>query len=192
MRIDRVGYGAGTMNFPGFPNCLRLVLGESPDEKLSGVDHAGVAEILMVEANIDDMTAEQLAYAAERLMASGALDVTLVPAVMKKGRPGPVLQVMAAPSDEARLSRVIFAETTTIGVRSAVVSRRVLDRESVAVTTSGGPVRVKVSRLGNDPVNVSPEYDDCARIASSTGRPLREIQEEALAAYRNQKSQERS
>ncbi len=188
MRIERVGYGAGSMDFENFPNCLRLVLGEA-DAEFSRPDR--VDQIVMIEANIDDMTPEQLAFAADKIMAAGALDVTLVPVVMKKGRPGHVLQVMAALEDEARLSDRVFRETTTIGLRSRPCSRRVLERAWVTVDVEGEPVRVKIATSAGDGVKASPEFEDCARIASRTDRPIREIQEKAVRAWRTEKEQER-
>lgn len=187
MRIERVGYGAGSMDFEDFPNCLRLVLGEEDPKPGPGVDR-----IVLIEANIDDMTPEQLAFAAEKLLEAGALDVTLVPVVMKKGRPGHILQVMAAPEDEARLSERVFRETTTIGVRFRPSSRRVLDRDWVTVELEGEPVRIKIAASDGGGIKTSPEFEDCARIASRTHRPLREIQEEAVRAYRTKQEQEKT
>src|SRR5262249_32231856 len=120
-----------------------------------------------------------LAYAAERLMESGALDVTLQPVVMKKGRPGTLLSVLARPEDREMLAQVIFAETSTLGLRFHSAERRGESRSWVAVETKRGRLRVKVAGNGR----YAPEYEDCRRIAAESGRPLNEIIAEANHAY---------
>jgi uncharacterized protein (TIGR00299 family) protein len=178
-KIENIGYGAGSKSFDEFPNCLRLFLGteeETPDSDSND-------NVVVIEANIDDMTAENLAYAGERLLEVGALDVLTIPALMKKGRPGHLLQVIVPAGGEDRVSRTMFDETTTIGIRMSPMSRRVLDRELVEVETSDGAVRVKVSSFNGSVVNVSPEYDDCARLARATGRPFKDIQAEVSKLY---------
>src|SRR5215468_430078 len=124
---ERIGYGAGTKQFPEFPNCLRLMLGEERSNSSEGAR----GDVIVIEANIDDMNPQNFAYVNEKLLQAGALDVFTVPVQMKKGRPGQLLQVLA-PSDAVdALSRVIFQETTTIGVRKYSVERTTLDREFV-------------------------------------------------------------
>ena len=183
-QIESIGYGAGTKSFAAFPNCLRLFLGTvvPPNQTVSK------DAVVVIEANIDDMSAEALAYAGEKLLASGALDVVTIPVVMKKGRPGYLLQVLAAPGAEQMLSRTMFEETTTIGLRMRPMSRRVLDRETVAVETPHGKVALKVSRFEGRVVNVSPEYDDCARLARETGRPFHQIRDDAIKSYETVKT----
>lgn len=178
-QIGKIGYGAGTKEFDEFPNCLRLFLGNAKAELEDTVED----QIAVIEANIDDMSAENLAYAGERLLAAGALDVITIPIQMKKGRPGHLLQVLAPSGSEADLSQTMFEETTTIGIRMRQMSRKVLDREIVRVAASQGSVAVKVSRFNGKIVNVSPEYEDCARLARATGRPLKDIQAEILKTY---------
>ena len=177
--IDSIGYGAGTKSFDTFPNCLRLFLGTAVPTNQTAFEDA----VIVIEANIDDMSAEALAYAGEKLLASGALDVVTIPVVMKKGRPGHLLQVLAAPGAEEMLSRTMFEETTTIGLRMRPMSRRVLNRETVVVETPHGKVSLKVSRFEGRVVNVSPEYDDCARLARETGRPFHQIRDDAIKSY---------
>ena len=177
--IDKVGYGAGTKEFDEFPNCLRLFLGNAE----TGVGDTVEDRIVVIEANIDDMSAENLAYAGERLLAAGALDVITIPVQMKKGRPGHLLQVLAPSGSEEDLSRTMFEETTTIGLRMRPMSRKVLDRELVRVETDQGPVAVKVSRFNGKIVNVSPEYEDCARLARESGRPFKDVQADILKTY---------
>ena len=180
MTIETIGYGAGTSDFGEFPNCLRLFVGDSRPVDAPSADD----RVTVIEANIDDMSAEALAYTAERLLAEGALDVVTVPAVMKKGRAGHLVQVLARPGDETRLSGLMFEETTTIGVRMREAARRALDREIVDVEAAETTVRVKVSSLDGRVVRVSPEYDDCARAARETGRPFDQVRDEAVRNYR--------
>ena len=177
--IEGIGYGAGSKAFDAFPNCLRLFVGvEAPS-----AGRVPNEDIVAIEANIDDMSAEELAYAAERLLSMGALDVITMPVVMKKGRPGHLLQVLALPEHEELLSRTIFEETSSIGVRRRPMSRRVLDREMVTVETSHGKVGIKVARFEGRVVNVSPEYEDCARLARKTGLPFHQIRDDAVKSY---------
>jgi uncharacterized protein (TIGR00299 family) protein len=176
---ERIGYGAGTKQFPELPNCLRLMLGE--ERSISSEQVRG--DVIVIEANIDDMNPQNFAYVNEKLLQAGALDVFTVPVQMKKGRPGQLLQVLA-PSDAVdALSRVIFQETTTIGVRKYPVDRTTLDREFVEVETEYGRVRVKVSKLGGEIVNFAPEFDDCVRLARENNVPLKKVQAVAINAY---------
>jgi pyridinium-3,5-bisthiocarboxylic acid mononucleotide nickel chelatase len=172
MVIERTGFGAGTKEFPGQANLLRVLIGER-----SGASEATVIRVL--EANIDDSTPEVLGYAMERLLAEGALDVTLQPVYMKKQRPGTLVQVLARPEDQERLAAVLLRETSTLGIRISEAERRVAAREHVEVETEYGKVRMKVS-----PGGAAPEFEDCRRLAESTGQPLKEIFAAATAVYR--------
>jgi uncharacterized protein (TIGR00299 family) protein len=177
--VERIGYGAGTKQFPEFPNCLRLMIGEErsiSEERSSG-------NVVVIEANIDDMTPQNFAYVTEKLLTAGALDVSTIPIQMKKGRPGQLLQVLAERHAVDGLSRIIFQETTTIGIRRYNVERTTLDREFVEVETEYGNIRVKVSRLNGEVVNFAPEYEDCVRIAREKNVPLKTIQTLAINAY---------
>lgn len=174
--IDRIGYGAGTKEFQEFPNCLRLMLGEERAVASSG-------EITVIEASIDDMTPQNFGYVTEKLLAAGALDVLTIPVQMKKGRPGHLLQVLA-PSDQTdALSRIIFQETTTIGIRRHTTARTTLERELIPVDTEFGRVNIKVSRLDGEVVNFAPEYEDCARLAREKNVPLKLVQATAVREY---------
>jgi uncharacterized protein (TIGR00299 family) protein len=175
---EKIGYGAGTKQFPDFPNCLRLMIGEerpATDERPEGV--------IVIEANIDDMSPQNFAYATEKLLAAGALDVFTIPIQMKKSRPGQLLQVLSTPELADSLSRLIFQETTTIGIRRYAADRTVLEREFVEVRTDYGAIRVKVSRMGGEVVNFAPEYEDCARLARENNVPLKKVQAAAVNAY---------
>jgi pyridinium-3,5-bisthiocarboxylic acid mononucleotide nickel chelatase len=174
MRIARTGHGAGTRDFPGQPNVLRVILGETTpaDEALT---------VSVIEANIDDLNPQVLAWSAERLMESGALDVTMEAIIMKKGRPGTLLRVVANPEDREMLAQQVFAETSTLGVRVYSVERRVRARTFTEVETPYGKVRVKVSSEGD----FAPEYEDCRKLAVASGAPLKQIIAEATYAYLN-------
>jgi uncharacterized protein (TIGR00299 family) protein len=176
---ERIGYGAGTKQFPDFPNCLRLMLGD--ERAVTAQPTSG--DVIVIEANIDDMTAQNFGYVTETLLAAGALDVFTVPVQMKKGRPGHLLQVLAPREAVDSLSRIVFRETTTIGIRRHAVDRTTLEREFVEVDTTYGKVKIKVSKLDGEVVTTAPEYEDCARIAREHGVPLKQIQTLALKAY---------
>ena len=172
MRISGAGFGAGTKEFKEQANVLRVILGEA-----SGAAEA--ASVAVLEANIDDSTPETLGYAMERLLEAGALDVTLTSVHMKKNRPGVMLSVLARPEDRERLAALVFAETSTLGLRIHLAERRVEARSVVEVETRFGKLRVKVSASGA----FAPEYEDCRKMARETGVPLREITNEAGLAY---------
>ena len=175
--VDRIGYGAGTRDVPRHPNVLRAMIGTVVE---SGT---GSDRIVVIEAAIDDMSPEALGYFIEKALADGAIDVYVTPVQMKKNRPGVALTVLVEPVDLDRISRLVFRETTTIGLRHREVSRRVLDRVLVQVETSVGPIHVKVASLDGEVVNAAPEYHDCHEAAQRTGLPLRAIQAMAAAAY---------
>ena len=180
---SRIGYGAGTKQFPDFPNCLRLMLGE--ERSLSPEAGAGSGSVIVIEANIDDMTPQNFGYVTDRLLAAGALDVFTVPIQMKKGRPGHLLQVLATGEDVDKLSGIIFHETTTIGIRKHAVDRTTLMREFVEVETEYGKIKIKVSKLGGEVVNAAPEYEDCARAAREKSVALKQVQALAMKSYLN-------
>jgi hypothetical protein len=172
LRLQATGYGAGTRDFPGQANVVRVIIGEP-----SGAAEA--TSVAVIEANIDDLSPQVLAYAMERLLERGALDVSLSPLLMKKGRPGSLLRVLARPEDQETLARMVFEETSTLGLRIYGAERRVQARRMVEVETPHGKVRVKVSDTGS----FAPEYDDCRRLAQETGTPLKQILAEAHVAY---------
>src|SRR5262245_24962620 len=176
---ERIGYGAGTKQFPDFPNCLRAMIGEERPVSTGRTS----SDVVVIEANIDDMNPQNFSFVTEKLLGAGALDVFSVPIQMKKGRSGQLLQVLA-PSDAVEtLSRVIFQETTTIGVRKYPVDRTTLDREFVEVETEYGRVRIKVSKLGGEVVNFAPEFDDCVRLARENNVPLKKVETVEINAY---------
>jgi uncharacterized protein (TIGR00299 family) protein len=183
--VGSIGYGAGTKQFQEFPNCLRLMIGEENAGEIR--EPHSLNEVTVIETNIDDMTPQNFAYVTERLLEAGALDVTTVPVQMKKGRSGFVMQVLSPMNRSEILSRLIFEETTSIGLRQYVAKRVSLERELVPIETQYGTVTMKVSRQDGKVVSATPEYEDCARIARASNVPLKEIQALAAEAYRIQK-----
>jgi len=179
MTVSAIGYGAGTADLEGQPNVLRLMVGEAAEKTVPGYDQ----EITVIEANLDDMNPQIYGYFQEKALAAGALDVFTTPVQMKKNRPGTLLTVLCQPADAQALMLLIFAETTTFGVRTYSAQRRVLPRESVKVTTSFGEVRVKLSRVNGRILHVSPEYDDCRKLAEEKNVPLQRVINEALRRY---------
>jgi uncharacterized protein (DUF111 family) len=190
MRIEASGYGAGARDPGDVPNVVRVLIGTAaaiPDEAAEqGTPHR---DLLVLEANLDDLTPELVADAAETLRRGGALDAWVSPATMKKGRPGFVLSALCEPSIEARMLDLFFEETTTFGVRSHAVRRAELLREIVAVELPEGTVRVKAGWWGGRVVTATPEHDDVAEVARRAGRPVRAVYEDAAAAAREMRFQ---
>jgi uncharacterized protein (TIGR00299 family) protein len=176
MRIQRVGYGAGARDFPKSPNVLRVLIGE--DERASSLHTVAV-----IETEIDDMNPQIFGLLIDKLMAAGALDVFYTPVQMKKNRPGTLLSILAPPEAREQLTSIVFRETTTIGVRFTEAQRECLDRETITVDTEFGPVTVKVARRNGEVLNASPEFEDCARIATERGRPVKDVQAAAMKAF---------
>ncbi|HEY7180851.1 MAG TPA: nickel pincer cofactor biosynthesis protein LarC [Blastocatellia bacterium] len=181
MKIEKIGYGAGTREYPKFPNALRAVIGEMEED----ADRTPGA-VTVIEANIDDLTPQVFGYLMEKALAAGALDIFYTPAQMKKNRPGVLLTLLCAPADRERMCDLIFRETTTLGVRYRNEQREILTREFVTVETEYGPIRIKVSRSKDGRVmNASPEFEDCRAAAEKNGVGLRDAQTAALTAYVN-------
>ena len=178
--IEKVGYGAGSREFSDRPNVLRIMVGAERQAFASD-------EIVEIATNIDDLNPQVYDHVAERLFTAGARDVTITPTIMKKGRPGVTLAVLADAALRERLAAVLFAETSTIGIRFHPVSRLKLNRAIVKVATRWGEIGVKVSGPdGGAPATLAPEYDDCRRAALEHRVPLRQVMEDALAAARKQ------
>ena len=175
MRVEQVGYGAGSRDLP-LPNLLRVSIGETT-EQVEGYEEDVVT---VIETNIDDMNPQLYEHVMKRLFDAGALDVFLTPIQMKRNRPGVQLSVLVAEELVADALDVLFAETTTIGVRTCPMRRWKLGRERVVVETRYGPVGVKVARRGGTVMNVAPEYRECQRVAGEQGVPLKEVYQAAL------------
>jgi pyridinium-3,5-bisthiocarboxylic acid mononucleotide nickel chelatase len=192
MAIGRTGYGAGYRDLPGHANVLRITVGEAITPATSETGTAAsqaidcilpVENISVLEATIDDMTPQMFGHFLERAIEAGALDAFVVPVQMKKNRPGMLLTVLTRPEDRERLAQVVFAETTTIGLRFRDEQRYVLPREVVTVHTMWGHVRIKVASIGGKDANLAPEYEDCRRIAVEHGVPLKNVMQEAIRTY---------
>jgi hypothetical protein len=183
LRVDRIGYGAGTKDLPQAPNLLRVFLGEDAER--------GDADVIAVmEANLDDMNPEWFGYAQEKLFALGALDVFYTPIFMKKNRPATKLTVLCDPGRVEALASSFFRETSTFGVRTYEVRRQKLHRFSQSVETPYGPVSVKIGRWRGQIVQISPEYESCCEAARRTGAPLKAIYQAAEARARAGLAQE--
>lgn len=193
MKINGVGYGAGSRDPKELPNALRLILGEM-NAAANDIDSTKAASmrdenVTVIETNIDDMNPQVYGFVMERAFAMGALDVFMVPAQMKKDRPGVLLTVLCNPEMAEELIEMLLAETTTLGVRYYRAHRRVLERAIETVQTEYGPIRIKVARDGDRTLHFQPEYEDCARLARESQTPLIEVQAAANAAYREKLKQ---
>jgi pyridinium-3,5-bisthiocarboxylic acid mononucleotide nickel chelatase len=184
MRMDAVGYGAGTQRLE-FPNVLRIMAGEelTAAEPRAGGPAAGE---VVLETNIDELNPELYEYVMERLFTAGAQDAWLIPIVMKKGSPGVTVSILCESSREPSIRQVLFQETGTLGVRSSPVIKHALDREELKVETRHGSVVVVVGFLDGRPVTVSPEFEDCIRVAREGGVPARDVHEEATRLAREE------
>ncbi|HOW71736.1 MAG TPA: nickel pincer cofactor biosynthesis protein LarC [Phycisphaerae bacterium] len=180
MTVGQIGVGAGRREGQTRPNILRLILGESAETP--GGEEAD--EILVLETNLDDVTAETIGYVCERLLAAGAMDVFTSPITMKKNRPATLLTVLASSDLRSVVENILFSETTTFGVRVHPVRRSKLSRSITTVETEFGPIPVKVGRRSGRVVRVSPEYEDCRAAAERLGRSLMEVMEAARRAWK--------
>ena len=181
MRVERIGYGAGTRNSKDFPNVLRVSVGEASEteEPLT----ANGETVTVLETALDDLSPQVLAYVAETALARGALDAMLTPVIMKKGRPGTLLTVLCNPADSAALERLILTETSTLGVRIRQERRTCLERRHIPVATEYGEIRIKVGTLGGETMNAAPEYEDCHAAAARHKVAIKQVQQAAIAAY---------
>jgi pyridinium-3,5-bisthiocarboxylic acid mononucleotide nickel chelatase len=180
MTIEKSGYGAGTRDFHGHPNVVRLTIGEAATALASKTAQDTIA---ILEANLDDLNPQVFGYVMDRLLEEGALDVFGVPVQMKKNRPGTLLTVLCRPEHSARLTQIIFAETSTLGVRHRLEQRHTLARRWVTVSTEWGEVRMKVASMNGNVSHYAPEYEDCRRIAAEHHLPLKEVMQGATQAY---------
>jgi uncharacterized protein (TIGR00299 family) protein len=182
MVVDTIGYGAGTRNPQNFPNVLRLSIGEATTDTTDTVT--------VLETAIDDLSPQLLAHVAATALAQGALDAMLTPVIMKKGRPGTLLTVLCKPADCAAMTQLILAETSTLGVRVREDERIALDRHHTTVNTAYGDIRIKVGSRNGAELNLAPEFEDCRAAALAHKVPVKQVQQAALAEYRN--AQERA
>jgi uncharacterized protein (TIGR00299 family) protein len=181
MRVESIGYGAGSRNPKNFPNVLRLNVGEA------GEASKNVDTVTVVETAIDDLSPQIIAYVAEQALAQGALDVLCTPTLMKKGRTGMLITILCEPAKASAVQQLLFRETTTLGVRTRQEQRVVLARAFSKVTTPYGEIRIKTANLpekmGGAQTNAAPEFEDCRAAAVKHNVPLKTVVQSALAIY---------
>ncbi len=180
MRVAKIGYGAGTRNPKGFPNVLRLSIGEAGD-----ASHSSVA---VIETALDDLSPQILAHVTEKALALGALDVMSTPVQMKKGRLGTLLTILADDEKIRTLEDLLLRETSTLGVRIHHERRTCLDRTHIAVNTPYGEIRIKLGSRGGEVFNAAPEFEDCRAAAAAHDVPVKQVQQLAIAAYQATRS----
>ena len=180
MRVSAIGYGAGTRNPAGFPNVLRLSIGEAEGE----TQNVGET-VTVIETALDDLSPQVLAYVAEKALKAGALDVMLTPVVMKKGRPGTLLTILCDGAQSGALEQLLLSETSTLGVRTRQERRICLDRTHALVDTAYGAIRMKIGSSEGLERNAAPEFEDCRKAAEDAGVPLKKVQQAAIAAWQN-------
>jgi pyridinium-3,5-bisthiocarboxylic acid mononucleotide nickel chelatase len=179
MTIQRIGCGAGFNDWPGQPNILRLLLGESATADV----HLRSEQVVQLETNLDDLSGELMGYCIEQLWHAGALDVYTTAIGMKKNRPGVLLSVLCHPAEADRLEEIIFRETSTLGVRRSIIDRHVLPRKPHIVETIWGPIEGKIACLREGTLRFTPEYESCRHIAAEHNLPLSEVYEAAQKAF---------
>jgi pyridinium-3,5-bisthiocarboxylic acid mononucleotide nickel chelatase len=187
MKIEKSGYGAGSRDFPGHPNVVRLTVGEAASTALAA--KTASETITVLEANLDDLNPQVFGYVMDRLFEEGALDAFGMPVQMKKNRPGTLLTVLCKPEDASKLTHLIFTETTTLGVRRRDEMRQTLARRWESVGTRWGEVRIKIASMNGTVTNYAPEYEDCRRIAAEHHVPLKTVIQEAARAYLGNQNQ---
>jgi uncharacterized protein (TIGR00299 family) protein len=178
MVVETIGYGAGTRNPQDFPNVLRLSIGEATAD--------ATETVTVLEAAIDDLSPQVLAYVTETALAKGALDAMLTPVIMKKGRPGTLLTILCKPADNTAMEQLILSETSTLGIRIRQDKRITLNRSHTTVATAYGDIRIKVGKRNGGELNIAPEFEDCRAAAIAHNIPLKQVQQAAIAAYLNE------
>jgi uncharacterized protein (TIGR00299 family) protein len=181
MRVQHIGYGAGTRNPNDFPNVLRLSIGESNDAQKN------TNTVTILETALDDLNPQIIAHVAEQALAQGALDVLCTPTQMKKGRPGTLITILCEPTKSTALQQLLFRETTTLGIRVRQEQRIILTRAFTAVTTPYGEIHIKTASLPHDmggtQTNAAPEFEDCRAAATKHNVPVKTVIQSATAAY---------
>ena len=182
--VDRVGLGLGTKDPAGFPNALRVWLGELAQAESASAIQQG--EVVLLETNLDDVSGLVLGYTQERLFAIGALDVWNTPILMKKNRPATLLSVLVPKDKEREATEVILLETPTLGIRTRPVDRYLAGRQMITIETKMGPISVKVKLLDGKAISAAPEPDEVRRIALESGTPFQEVYQQATEEARRQ------
>lgn len=179
IKTDRTGYGAGTREYENFPNVLRVLVGETE------TNDAASERLWMLETNLDDASPQIVGHVMDRVFEAGALDCYFTAVQMKKNRPGVLLSVLCGPAEKEAVMKLLFTETTTLGIRSYEVERRALRRSVVQVETQYGPIFVKVAYLNGSVVNEMPEFEQCREAAIRANVPLKVVEEAARVALAN-------
>jgi uncharacterized protein (TIGR00299 family) protein len=185
MRVQNIGYGAGSRNPKDFPNVLRLSIGESSDAIEANIAEASKKTVTVLETAIDDLSPQVLAHVTELALAQGALDVMCTAVQMKKGRLGTLITILADDTQAPALERLLLTETTTLGVRIHHQRRSCLERTHTTVTTPYGDIRIKVGKRSDEVLNATPEFEDCRAAAATHNVPLKLVQQAAITAYTN-------
>ncbi len=180
LTLKATGYGAGTREDPNHPNVVRVFLGETESQGTQ------MDEVCVISFNVDDITAEHLAFVADRLFAKGALDVIQIPAFMKKGRSGTLVQVLSPLDKEKELAEFILTQSTSFGLRLSHEKRYKLAREFIVIVLPEGKVRVKLGYFGEKLAQISPEFEDCRKIAERTGLNFRHLYARATELARQE------
>jgi uncharacterized protein (TIGR00299 family) protein len=191
MTTEKIGYGAGSRDFPRHSNVLRISVGEAVESGEIAVSPSGSSEedeVVVLEANLDDQSPQIIGYVADLLLAEGALDVFTTAVQMKKSRPGTQLTVLAKPLDASKLRDMLFRESSTLGIRSRRENRHILPRRHETVQTPWGDVRIKIGSMVGVDSQFAPEYDDCRRIAAEHHVPLKVVMQEVLRQYMDKKN----
>jgi hypothetical protein len=183
MTLETVGYGAGSRDFKGHSNVLRISIGESAGIAATSGTMAEEQEIAILEANLDDLNPQLIGYIMDMALADGALDVFTMPVQMKKNRPGALLTILISPEREEDMRALLFRESSTLGVRVRREKRFALPRHHETVITRWGEVRIKVAGMNGAASQYAPEYEDCRRIAAEHRIPLKHVMQEAIRLY---------
>jgi uncharacterized protein (DUF111 family) len=193
MTVSKTGYGAGTREYPKFPNALRMMYGKSENQQsqLKAVYRPNMEELqdienqslTLIETNLDDISSEILGYVMERAFEHGALDCWFTPIQMKKSRPATMISILCENENRAVMSELLFLETTTLGVRISEILRACLPREKRRLKTEFGAVDLKIARLGEKIVNVKPEFESLKKAAVNSGLSLKEIEKKVLREF---------
>lgn len=179
MESASIGYGAGDHDPKGWPNALRVFLSDESASVGRSTDR-----VMQIETNLDDLNPQAYEHVMDQLFAVGALDVALIPVIMKRSRPGVILSCLVARDQVDAVLEVLFLETPALGLRIQELARKILPRRFVSVKVNGGAVRIKIAEVGAGWEKAAPEYADCRKIANRTGRPLKNVMEEAALAYK--------
>jgi uncharacterized protein (TIGR00299 family) protein len=179
MKVEQIGYGAGTRNPKDFPNVLRLNIGESSDAD------DNTTAVTVLETALDDLSPQLIAHVTETAFAQGALDVMLTPVIMKKGRPGTLLTILCDDANSTALQQLMLRETSTLGLRIRSERRVCLDRGHITVQTPYGAIRIKVGSLAGEELNAAPEFEDCRTAALQHNVAVKQVQQAAIAAYQS-------